>query len=89
MLLSRPSRSGGMKNRITRFLNYRKQLLAREEKHVGYQSVGGVSGKRGESPDGFVDAGVDRVVSAWAKPARRGAYAPAALSARGYRKTPP
>ena len=38
---------------------------------------------------GFVDAGVDRVASAWMTHARRGAYAPAALSARGYRKGSP
>ena len=45
--------------------------------------------KRSKSPGGFVDAGVDRVVSAWTRRARRSAYAPAALSARGYRKAPP
>jgi hypothetical protein len=77
-----------MTNRIARFLNYRKTLFAREEKGVEYQGVGGVSGKRGKSPRGFVDAGVDRVVSAWAKRARSGADAPAAPSARGYRKAP-
>ena len=49
----------------------------------------GGDGDRGKSPGGFVDAGVDRVVSARTRRARRGAYAPAALSARGYRMAPP
>ena len=38
---------------------------------------------------GFVGADVDRVGSAWKRRAIIGAYAPAALSARGYRKVPP
>jgi len=48
MLLFARAEAAGMKNRIARFLNYRKRLSARENKSVGYQSVGGFSGKRGK-----------------------------------------
>jgi hypothetical protein len=41
-----------------------------------FQADSAIVGKRGESPGGFVDAGVDRVVAACKRQARRGAYAP-------------
>ena len=75
-----------LKNRISAAGAVRRSRF--DKAGSGRAKLTGV-GNRGKFPGGLVDAGVDRVASAWKRQARRGAYAPAALNARGYRKAPP